>query len=344
MKSALTWIGAVLIVFSTTLNLASADSWQQSSAVQALYEKAKREGEVVVWGTAGPEVNWLPAAVSKVFPGISVKVVGDTNVVTRVIAEARAGRHQVDVFWCALSASDPVSTRNLLAQVDWAGLGIPASSIGLDGRMAYTNNVVYTVVYNTQRVKKTDAPGRWQDLLEGQYKSKMAASPFLTARLVGVLGLQWGEEQAIDFAQRLRRDGDVLLTSALLDQILQSGERWYAIAVLDQIAQQWRRNGAALDYVVPEPVVAVQFGATVLEKAPHPNAARLIAAWMASPEGKRAREQATFASDYRPGSESPRARELYARGAQFIHDTHEQVAARNRLIEKVSRALSDPVR
>ena len=34
-------------------------SWQDNSAVRALYEKAKAEGEVVIWGPVQAEVDWI---------------------------------------------------------------------------------------------------------------------------------------------------------------------------------------------------------------------------------------------------------------------------------------------
>jgi iron(III) transport system substrate-binding protein len=338
-RRAARWLPLLLGV-SIGATATAAGKWRDSPEVRELYRLAQREGEVVVWGTAGPEVNWIPAAFAKEFPGITVKVVGDTNVVTRTIAEARAGRHELDVFWCALNASVPVLERGLLASVDWRPFGIQAQSTGLDGRMAYTNNLVYTVVYNSKLISREQAPRSWSELLEPKYRDKMAASPFLMTRLVGAIGLEWGEERALGFARGLRDNSGILLTSALLDQLLQSGERSYAVGVVDQISQQWQRNGAAVEYVIPEPIVMLQFGATVMERAPHPNAARLIAGWMATPEGMKAREEATFATDFRPGSSNPRARELHARGAVFIPDDLERTKQRNELINKVNRVLS----
>ena len=37
------------------------ESWQSSPAIKALYEKARAEGEVVLWGPQDRELDWIPA-------------------------------------------------------------------------------------------------------------------------------------------------------------------------------------------------------------------------------------------------------------------------------------------
>ena len=77
----------------------AAADWKQLPAVKELYEKAKTEGEVVIWGTNGREVDWIPGAFAAEWPGIKVNTLGDNDIAPKVIAETRAGRHAVDVYW-----------------------------------------------------------------------------------------------------------------------------------------------------------------------------------------------------------------------------------------------------
>ena len=67
-----------------------------------------------------------------------------------------------------------------------------------------------------------------------------------------------------------------------------------------------------MSQVVPQPVVVGQFGATIMKNAPHPNAARLLAGFLASPEGKAARLQATSQADYGPTSDNEFAKALHS--------------------------------
>ena len=69
-------------------------------------------------------------------------------------------------------------------------------------------------------------------------------------------------------------------------------------------------EGLPVGFVVPEPVIVGQFGASVMAKAPNPNAARLMAGYLASVDGKRQREKATYQSDYGPTADNALARKI----------------------------------
>lgn len=318
--------------------------WQKTPEVQALYEAARKEGEVVVWGNAAREVDWLPKAFSEAFPGIQVKVMADDNITTKAIAEARAGRHSVDVISTSLSLVLQLDERKLLRKTDWQTFGVPATHSALDGRMGYTYNILYTLVYNKNRVKPEDLPKSWADLLDAKYKGKVVANQFLLPRMVGALALTWGEEKTVQFARDLRANADIMLTNAPREPFLQSGERLYAAGEIDSFPKLWARDGIPVDYVIPEPVVTAQIGVVVLDKAPHASAARLMAGWMASAEGRRVRERNTFQVDYTPGSDNPTARKIYASGAKVVLDTPEQVTQRDALMRRIAPIVSGQAR
>ena len=123
---------------------------QDRGKVNELYAAAKKEGQVIIWGTQRREVEWIPAAFGKLFSGIDVQFLGDNDIAVKAIAEARAGRHQVDVYQSSLTGILPVVQRDLLTNVDWSPFGIDARNIAFDGRMAYTSNIVYTAAYNNK--------------------------------------------------------------------------------------------------------------------------------------------------------------------------------------------------
>ena len=182
--------------------------------MKELYDAAKKEGQVVIWGTQRREVEWIPAAFGKVFPGIDVQFLGDNDIAVKAIAEARAGRHQVDVYQNSLTGTLPVVQRDLLTVVDWSPFAIDRRNIAFDGKMAFTSNIVYTVAFNNKLVKEADAPKNWSDILDERFKGKGASSSFLLPRLVGALGLVWGEDKALQFARDIVAKMNLLLTRA----------------------------------------------------------------------------------------------------------------------------------
>ena len=329
-------VGLAAAVAATS---AAAD-WKQSPAVKELYAKAKAEGEVVIWGPNAREVDWIPAAFATEWPGIKVNTLGDNDIAPKIIAETRAGRHAVDVYWSSITGVAPIVQRELPTPVDWSMFGVTKDNTAFDGRMGFTNNIAYVVAYDTRRMSEADMPKTWDQLLDPKYKDKMAGSLFLMPRLVSALSIKWGEDKALDFARKLAKDTGILLTRAPRESILQSGERTIAAAEVDTLPKLWAAGGMPVKYVIPAPVVLGQFGGTVLAKAPHPSAARLLAGWLASKEGKKAREKGNFEVGYRPGSDHPDAIKIYASGVPVIEDTVEQMKARAALYKKAADILT----
>ena len=179
--------------------------------------------------------------------------------------------------------------RELPTKIDWAMFGVTKDNTAFDGMMGFTNNIVYVVAYDTKKMSEADMPKTWDQLLDPKYKDKMTGSLFLMPRMISALSMKWGKDKALDFARKLKDTG-ILLTRAPRESILQSGERVIAAGEVDVLPKLWAKGGMPVKYVIPSPVVLGQFGSTVLAKAPHPNAARLLAGWLASKEGKKARE------------------------------------------------------
>lgn len=338
-RRAFGWL-AMLGVALLSGQAAAQARWQDGPAVKELYGKAKAEGSVTLWGTQLREVQWISKAFAADFPGIEVRAVGDNNIATTAIAEARGGRHQVDVFWHSLSGVAPLMERDLLAKVSWDEFGVLPANTFADGRLGVTNTMVYAFMYNPKLADRALLPKTWTDVLDPRLKGKMVVSDFLIPRLTGSLAMSMGPDKAKDLARSLRDKMDVLLTRAPREPMLQSGERAYSLAELDQQVRLWMSEGLSVDYVVPEPVTASQFVASVMAKAPRPHAARLLAGWLASDEGKAAREKAIFTADYRPGSKSPLAQKLLTTGMTIHFDDLAQVAERNRYFKEMAEIVS----
>jgi ABC-type Fe3+ transport system substrate-binding protein len=228
----------------------------------------------------------------------------------------------------------------LLTVVDWSPFGIDKRNIAFDGKMAYTSNVVYTVAFNNKLAKEADAPSNWADILDERYKGKGVSSTFLLPRLIGGLGLAWGEEKTLQFARDIVARMNLLLTRAPRESLLQSGERLYAFGEIDSLIRAVAAEGLPVSQVVPQPVVVGQFGATIMKNAPHPNAARLLAGFLATAEGKAARLKATSQADYGPTSDNALARELHSGKLQVVWDRPDNMAAREALFGRAAAILT----
>lgn len=338
-------IAAAALVLFVLASLAWAQGgWVTAPSVKELYEKARAEGEVVIWGPALQELDWLQAEFGKRFPGIQVKWTEDLSAPTKVVAEYRAGRHAVDVFVFSLGGLVPLAERNILGPNDWALFGSPPANVFFNGNAAATHNLVFTFVYNADLVKDADLPKRWEDLLDPRWKGKLVASEFLLPRLLGFLALEWGEEKTAEFARGLRDRANILVTRAPIDAFLKSGERVATVGNLVSNAFIWKSKGVPTGWVPLSPTGAVQFAVSPLAKAPHPNAAKLLAGWMTTDEAKEARERLRFDADVRPGARTKMAAELRSRDVKLIYEDVSTMKQRADFYGKLAPIVTGQVR
>jgi iron(III) transport system substrate-binding protein len=338
------WTGMFALGLALLAGPTYAADWRDAPHIRTLYDAAKKEGAVMLWASLARDVEWMPKEFASAFPGIDMKFLGDQDLATKAIAEARAGRHEVDVFQSSLGGTIPVVQRDLLAKIDWAEFGVQPGNIAFDGRVALTHNLVYVVSYNVNLVKPADLPKNWADLLEPRFKGKIASTSFLLPRLVGFLGLEWGDEKALQFARDLVGKQEALVSRTPTQTFLTSGERWYGASDFESGVRFIKSQGAPIDFVIPEPVAAVQFLVAVMAKAPHPNAARLLVAWINSSDGRALRDKYVFEADYRPGSDHPMAKQLRDAGAKVLFESEANMAAREALYNKAAPIVSGQVK
>lgn len=322
------------------LHLSATPAAEQNSEVAKLYREAKAERAVNLWGTNREDLDWIASDFAKAYPGIAINIVTDINVAGRIVTESRLGRSDFDVLWNSVTLTEPLNARKLLASVSWEKYGIPSSSVELSGHMGVTSSMMYVFACNTSKAAISSGPINWEDLVRVEYRGRLAASPFLISRLLAAIGSEGRRTDVLAIAQKLRESSDVLWSNELLEQILRSGERPCVAGLPYYLVERWKRQGAPVEYMVPSPAPIAQFGATVSSQAPHPSAARLLAVWLASENGRAAREKVLYAVDLQKNSKSALARSLHATGLRFIVDDPGKREARNKLIAEIELVLA----
>lgn len=315
------------------------------SSLRSLYDAAAAEGEVFVMAFDPRDVEWLGPAFREAFPGIDVRVSAALGHLPLVIHDAQSPSPVIDVLLTSLMEARTLADGGHLAYMDWSIFDVPSSHIGLRGHFAYTNNIAYTVAYDERRVGSSAAPSAggdaqparvpatWAELLQPEFRGRLSTNPFVMTRVAAGLGLRWGAEEAETYGRTLRDEQELLIrfgdaTQYFLDD---TRDHTYYLGMVSTVTEQWEAQGLPTGYVVPEPVVMEQQGAAVMAGAPHPAAARLLAGWLASDEGRAIREREAKSADLLPGSDHPLALELQARGSEIIHDTPDNALERAEL-------------
>ncbi|HEY3917572.1 MAG TPA: extracellular solute-binding protein [Stellaceae bacterium] len=330
---------AVAAAWLIVPGMAAAADWQPNAAMLALYDKAKAEKEVSLWTPAAIEGSWVGAQFAKRFPGITVNLTADLQGATKIIAEARAGRHTVDNWTFAIAGMIEVQKRGLLANEDWAAYGIDPKDTFFDGEAAATHNFVYTSIYSKAAVKPADLPNTWDDFLEPKWTGKLVAQSFLLPRMMGFFAIAWGPERAEKWGRTLIDDRKMLIINGPSEPYLKSGERVMAVGESISLAYQYQDDGLDVAYRNLDLVPAGQFAVTVLKDAPHPNAALLLAAWLSSDEGRSLYEKLIHEADIRPGSKSALAAEIRNGGAKVILEDLNTMERRAKYYEEYSKLV-----
>jgi iron(III) transport system substrate-binding protein len=288
-----------LLIGSSALVAGAAFSTQIVSAAPPpaaitpqLIEAAKKEGKVV-WYTSVdlPLAEKVAKAFEAKFPGIAVRVerTGAERVFQRIGQEYASNIRAVDVANSSDAAHFIVWKKNGLLETfvpEDVAKFYPAEHKDPDGMFASFRVWVSIIAYNTNLVKKEDAPKSFADLLDPKWKGKIVkahpgySGTIMTATYQMQRDLGWGyfEKLAAQGIMQVQSSADPPKRLALGERAVMADGNEYNIFQIKE------KNGPV------EPVYATEgspliVGPTGMFKAaPNPNAARLFTAYSFTPE------------------------------------------------------------
>ena len=275
-----------------------------AAADAALVDAAKKEGRVVWYTTLVIDQFVRPAAdaFEKKY-GIGVEYVRTTSneVQLRVLNEARAGRVQADVA-DGVGQSATLKSENALAR--WlpdAAKSMAPQFVDREGRWIAPTYFVLTPGHNTQLAPKGSEPKTFEDLLDPKWKGRIAVAsipvPASAPGFVGVVLASMGEEKGMDYLRRLARqnvvDVGIAAGRPIVDQLI-AGEHAIALQIFHHHAAISAAQGAPVDWIAMRPAFANLQISSVLEKAPHPSAGRLLLDFLVSREAQTIFREANY--------------------------------------------------
>jgi iron(III) transport system substrate-binding protein len=261
---------------------------------QALYEAAKREGELT-WYTGQLQAEPSEAigrAFTERFPGVRCNVVRTTSQVAfqRLSQDARARVAQCDVF-----SSTDYSHFTFLkregrlmpyAPVNAAGMVKGArDSADPDGHFQITYLALYLLARRADRLSEEEAPKSWRELTDPKWRDKLAVGHPGFSGAIGSWAIVMRNTYGEGYFRQLERNRPQIGRSAG-DPVttLNAGERVVGIAIPSAATLFSMSRGNPLALIYPADgtlMVAAPSGA--IRNAPKPNAARLFMEFMTSP-------------------------------------------------------------
>jgi iron(III) transport system substrate-binding protein len=331
-------LGAVALTavcwLAWTVGAATAEDTEQS-----LYAAAKREGKVVVWTPL--EIAFyqkIAASFARRYPGLQIEPfrIQPGPAIERLVAEARAGQVNVDVIDPNIAYLPILFERGLIVPYPWSKVfGIDPQRTLFDSRALVLGHYDLPIGYNTTLVGAGDIKS-WDDLTDPKWRGKLLLEPRGFA--LGILAAKWGKDRVLAYIKRLMDNHPILTKGAQSTaEALADGQGAVAIGAYAARLVLFKEAGAPVDWARVGPVPAQQVAIAPIKGGPHPNAAKLLAAYWAGAEAQR-----IFYDEQRYGMVgyylSPRGTELKQRGLEVVLETTDIDTDRHNL-EVVGRAI-----
>jgi iron(III) transport system substrate-binding protein len=273
---------------------------QNTTDFDAIKAAAAKEGHITVWHNTPNHqtTEALTALFNKRF-GMNIKVdrisVSGSHMTSRLMAEKRGGKITVDVF-IANDRHLPVLVKNgLIEKTDWVGLFGGPGKIDADLLTKATNHMipayigyglefrhdVFGFAYNTKLLSEQDAPKTWGEMADPKWRNKVAIDAGLSplARLVPAIG----RDGVLDLARKMVANRPIYADGqpAAVNKVV-SGEASFGAVSLTSALEDVEK-GAPIKLIFPEPQALIsQLVMYTPKGAPHPNLAKLWAAWVTS--------------------------------------------------------------
>jgi len=282
---------ALLIFFLFAAGRGIAAGAEADPRAAALVEGARKEGKLVFYTSVETEfARSLTSSFEAKYPSIKADIFRSTHekILSRMNVERQTGTFTADVVSVGEFETFHLQRRGFIAPYKSPqAAAYPEGFKDPNGYWTDLYDNLIVTAYNTARVKRDEIPKRYEDLLQPRWKGRMVLDQNEDRWFANMLYLM-GEKKGLEFMQALARQ-DVAIRSgrSLVTQLLGAGEFDLQIVAYWYRPYLMKKQGAPVDWVGLEPAIVALHPISMVEKAPHPNAARLFIDFALSDEGQK---------------------------------------------------------
>ena len=260
----------------------------------AIVEAAKKEGKLA-WYTAVdlPVAQRIAKAFEARFPGVAVRVerTGGERIFQRIGQEKASNITACDVVQSSDAAHFIVWKRDgMLAPVlpEDVARHYPAEHKDADGLFASWRIWLCVIAYNTNLVKREEAPKSFADLLDAKWAGRMVKAHPGYSGTIMTATFQMARDLGWEYFEKLAKQRIMQVQSAAdPPKKLALGERAVMVDGTDYVSFLLKEKGDPIEVVYAtegSPLIVGPAG--VMKNAPNPNAARLFHIWSFSAEAQ----------------------------------------------------------
>jgi iron(III) transport system substrate-binding protein len=273
---------------------------------QKLIEGARKEGQVAFYSAMIVNQALRPIAdkFGKKYPFIKMTYwrADSEDIAQKVSAEVRANNVVGDVVEGTGVGEQAVQAGLLVPYTTPAVAAFPEPYRDPTNMWTPTRLSYYSIAYNTRLVPENKVPKTFEDLLDPQWKGKIAwriGSASGTPLFMTNLRLAWGEEKARAYFAKLKEQKIVNFGAGsartLVDRVI-AGEYAIALNIFAHHPLISKAKGAPVNSKLLDPVASTAATMGVVKGARHPHAALLLIDFVLSKEG----QEILLGADYFP--------------------------------------------
>src|SRR6185312_17320026 len=260
----------------------------------ALIAAATKEGQLTWYTSADLQLaEKVGKAFEQKFPGIHARVerAGGERIFSRVAQENASGLH----------VADAVSTGDAAQFLAWKRQGmlapympedvakyIPPEHRDPDGLYATVRSSLCVMAYNTEMVKRDEAPKSFADLLNAKWKGKIVKAHPSYSGTIMTSTYQMVRELGWSYLEKLAQQQVLQIQSATdTPKKIVLGERPVMADGNESNVLLLKETGGPIEVVyATEGTPSIVQPSAIFTAAPHPNAARLFQNFLFSVEGQ----------------------------------------------------------
>lgn len=324
--------------------------------------EAKKEGKVVVYTSAGSEVGNKLGKAFKDKYGISADFIQGrgSELTPKLLTERKAGIYAVDAYVSGMGTSlffqlkpaealDPIEPLLILSEVTEPGVWF--NGLGWIDKektaLAFAAYVSNSVSVNSLQVAEGDIRS-YRDILNPRWRKKIVMNdPLPTGtgqRFIGFLM----ETMGIDYLRGLANQEPVIVRDQRL-QVEWLAHNKYAVATTPkpEILQEFIQAGAPIRNMVMEEGEAITAGGgviSIINKAPHPEAAIIFLNWLLSKDGQYVYSQAMGIQSRRLDVSTDHLNPVVIRrpGVKYLDHNRQEFLVREPEFRKIAQEIFDP--
>jgi len=263
---------------------------------QKLLEGAKKDGQVVLYSAliVNQATRPIVEKFGKKYPFIKTSYwrADSEDITQKLSAEVRANNVVADVFEGTGVGEQAVGANLALPYYTPAIEAYPAEYRDPGGMWTPTRLSYYSIAYSTRLVPPNKVPKSYEDLLDLQWRGKMAwriGSASGTPLFITNLRLAWGEEKAKAYFEKLKEQKIVNFGAGsartLVDRVI-AGEYAIALNIFAHHPLISKAKGAPVNSQLLDPTASTAATMGVVKGSKHPYAAMLLIDFILSKEGQ----------------------------------------------------------